>query len=512
MYRVEYLVLVDEYNCTSVKTLISLMQSDVDFSISGDKIKFKNFTFNVEVMKGEVAAKREQIYFHLTLSIPDEEQIPQFTEALKRLRKVLAIINKHQIILWDDISKYYSGKANGKIYEIENQMRKLLTKFMFINIGMGWTSDRIPNDVINSVHNTKNDTNYLQNVDFIQLSNFLFSENYPSHREGLVAKLRQAEDLKDLNIEEIKSLLPESNWKRFFGDVVECEAEYLKKRWEQLYDLRCKVAHNNLFTKVDLDNVEKLTSEIGGYLEEAIINLDSVVIPEEEIENIAENVAISRNEYLGQYINFWREFEFNTQLLYRQLKEEKDTKLNSMNSIFLYLVDKDIFERKDYDDLKSILWIRNTIVHGVEMEVSTEDVQNQIEKIIKHTEIIKEHLINTEKSHLEKIKDKDIIALYDDLKKRVLALGNIQLKPNKHYISFVGESNIIDIQIQQKAIKLWINMFKGELKDPKKIMKDVSRIGHLGNGDYEIRLSPKQDLEGVMKLIKQSYNKNSGKN
>jgi hypothetical protein len=34
-------------------------------------------------------------------------------------------------------------------YEIENLMRKLITKFMLANVGLGWSSDNIPEEVRN---------------------------------------------------------------------------------------------------------------------------------------------------------------------------------------------------------------------------------------------------------------------------------------------------------------------------------------------------------------------------
>jgi predicted transport protein len=54
---------------------------------------------------------------------------------------------------------------------------------------------------------------------------------------------------------------------------------------------------------------------------------------------------------------------------------------------------------------------------------------------------------------------------------------------------------------------LWINLKKGELDDPKEITRDISEIGHYGNGDYELRVYPDTDLDYVMFLINQSYKK-----
>lgn len=40
-------------------------------------------------------------------------------------------------------------------------------------------------------------------------------------------------------------------------------------------------------------------------------------------------------------------------------------------------------------------------------------------------------------------------------------------------------------------------------------MRDVSKIGHFGNGDYEVTLKDDEDFEYIMSLIKQSVKKNS---
>ncbi|SCH48812.1 Uncharacterized conserved protein [uncultured Clostridium sp.] len=43
------------------------------------------------------------------------------------------------------------------------------------------------------------------------------------------------------------------------------------------------------------------------------------------------------------------------------------------------------------------------------------------------------------------------------------------------------------------------------LDDSKGIARDVTNIGHWGNGDYEIQLSNDDELEYIFSLIKQLY-------
>ncbi len=57
--------------------------------------------------------------------------------------------------------------------------------------------------------------------------------------------------------------------------------------------------------------------------------------------------------------------------------------------------------------------------------------------------------------------------------------------------------------MQKKGLKIFINAKIGALDDPKDLAKDVSNIGHRGNGDYQIQIENDKDLEYIMSLIKQ---------
>lgn len=46
-----------------------------------------------------------------------------------------------------------------------------------------------------------------------------------------------------------------------------------------------------------------------------------------------------------------------------------------------------------------------------------------------------------------------------------------------------------------------------EIDDPKGICKDVSELGRWGNGDVEVGISTRDEIEYVMTLIQQSFDK-----
>lgn len=131
-------------------------------------------------------------------------------------------------------------------------------------------------------------------------------------------------------------------------------------------------------------------------------------------------------------------------------------------------------------------------------EIQKTNTTSEISKVI---EEIKTY---TEEEHL-KDKSDEIQELYEIYKEAILNLSaDIEIVPRKQHIAFKKGRNIIDVNIQKKGLKIWFNLHKGELDDPKKITRDVSSKGHWGNGDYELLVSDTKDLEYIMSLVKQS--------
>lgn len=120
--------------------------------------------------------------------------------------------------------------------------------------------------------------------------------------------------------------------------------------------------------------------------------------------------------------------------------------------------------------------------------------------------ITKEIKVYTEEDHLQG-KNDDITELYETFKDAILKLvPGIEVSPQKLYIAFKKQKNVVDVHIQNKGLKLWINLKKGTLNDTKQLAKDVSASGHWGNGDYEIMVKNTDNLEYIMSLIKQTFN------
>jgi len=140
------------------------------------------------------------------------------------------------------------------------------------------------------------------------------------------------------------------------------------------------------------------------------------------------------------------------------------------------------------------------------------ETSESINKISKSSEIVdkvtEEVKVYTEEDHL-KSTNEEILSLYEEFKNQILSLDDkIEVVPKKKYIAFKASYNFIDVLPQKGKIKFWLNIPKGELNDPYNISRDVSEIGHWGNGDYEFSLNSSSDFINLMPLIKQSYERN----
>ena len=166
----------------------------------------------------------------------------------------------------------------------------------------------------------------------------------------------------------------------------------------------------------------------------------------------------------------------------------------------------------DFKDLNIELWevkrYENDIIviDGVKKSAASPSIkqtpQKEDSELVEITKQIKSY---TEEELLEGKSD-EVVELYNDFKQAILNLSpEIEIIPQKLYLAFkIGRNNITDIQIQNKNLKIFINMKRGDLEDPKKMTRDISSIGHWGNGDYQISVSDTKNIEYIMSLIKQS--------
>jgi len=172
----------------------------------------------------------------------------------------------------------------------------------------------------------------------------------------------------------------------------------------------------------------------------------------------------------------------------------------------------------NFRDLPIELWEATKFENNIILynRLESPETSESITKISSNSELVskvsKEVRVYAEGDHLEHAPGK-AIEVYEELKRKILDLGdNVEIRPRKKYIGFIAKGNFVDFHFSKKNVKLWINLVKGELDDPMKLARDVSNVGHWGNGDYEITTIDKEHINYIMTLIRQSYIRHSTQN
>lgn len=380
MHDVEYLILLDDRktSCTTVEALLHLLQSDSDIVVDSGtgKIvyKLKN-EFSYNIVKGESDnpddPKAKNIYFHTKITCAKTGDLQAFSLLLRSIRRVVASLlatpSAHQV-LWDDVSIYYAAKAYPHISSTENKMRKLITKFMHINLGIAWLESRIPDDVQKSINTSNRDTTYLYNVDFIKLKDILLSESYSKDRDALINELK--DNHKDtFKREEIEALIPMSNWDKYFSHEVSFDASELSKLWTQLYELRCKVAHNKSFGLEDLNETKKLCKKIDPVLSEAIEKLDHIHVDGKEtrdkiIDEAVANASKNDGNALKEFLKSTRKLSNLTYNLTSPLQSTSKGERDFLRDVSL-MKGAGYISAQDVDFIKEVYDMRNLLVHNL---------------------------------------------------------------------------------------------------------------------------------------------------
>lgn len=113
--------------------------------------------------------------------------------------------------------------------------------------------------------------------------------------------------------------------------------------------------------------------------------------------------------------------------------------------------------------------------------------------------------------HLSGI-DKQTVNLFQTLREKILSLDESIIEEAKaKYIAYKTSTNFTDIVIKQYGLKIFLNIKSEQLNDPRSLARDLTKpkkVGHWGNGDYEVKLEKESELEPIFALIKQSYDLN----
>lgn len=321
-----------------------------------DLIKYKGQSYKLKIKKNDSDVNTYRSYVIKTSTTEknlDEERKRSYSDFNNEILKTLREVKHSQLnILQDDVSSEYCELSYRLIHDIENKMRKLITLFMTTKVGLEWVSANTPQAVIDSI---KNDdakrggvsfNNFLSETDFIQLSNFLFTKYTTIKLPDIHRELQS----QSIDIEKLKEFIPRSNWERHFSTLIRFKEDAIIKIWENLYELRNKVAHNRFITFEEyrklISNKEKMESII----DEALSKIDSVemtAIQKESIktevqqdrelneQSISKKVFIKRNGVSGSHSKISEQLETEeaireiNRLLYSDIDDSLKSSLRS---------------------------------------------------------------------------------------------------------------------------------------------------------------------------------------
>jgi predicted transport protein len=200
--------------------------------------------------------------------------------------------------------------------------------------------------------------------------------------------------------------------------------------------------------------------------------------------------------------------EYNESLKRNLKREEVDWSQTRVAFVSPSFTENQI-QATNFKDIAIELWevkqFENDIlaINPIKKSVAAESIKPITQQTPALKNITAQIKVYTEQDHI--VKATDLTAqLYEKFKAAILNLSDsIEIKPQKFYIAFKKGQNITDIAILKKSLKLFINAKAGQLDDPKNLAQDVSKIGHWGNGDYQIQVEDDKDLEYIMSLVKQ---------
>lgn len=299
MVKLEYLVLVPNHDsfCNTKKAFIDFLKVDSLVTISGQTLSFKRsekgkvlITTKIRVETDLIPSKDER-YFLIVLEAKEGDDVDLFSELGEKIKSISMRLNPTSTIIntiWNDVGRHYSQTAYPIINETENMMRKLISKFMLINVGMNWSKDAVHPDLFKKIEGYSEEelySNDLYKLDFIHLADVLFKKKRDLTTEQM-DRLLQKTDFSEADREVILRYIPRSNWDKHFTSILDGDGSQLEAMWNRLYKLRNKVAHNRFITKAEYGEIIGICSKVKQLLTTALNKLGEIDLDVEERESV----------------------------------------------------------------------------------------------------------------------------------------------------------------------------------------------------------------------------------
>ncbi|BBT40714.1 HEPN domain-containing protein [Pseudomonas putida] len=297
--KTEFLILMpdDEAFCNSKKSFVDFLKIDSLLSVTGSKISYRKSPKSRDLVTAKFRVDTDKVksnserYFLLVLECDQTDQVDDFSELSDRVRTIAERISPGSTAvntLWDGVGRIYAEKSYPIINEVENLMRRLIAKFMLLTVGMNWSKDAINAELHKKIEKFEDEDPYisdLHKLDFIHLSQVLFEKKRDITLEEL-DRILQKTDFDADDREKILKYIPKSNWEKYFAALVDDGDQSLERKWELLYKLRNKVAHNRNVKKKEYEQIRGLSNKIKEIIGKATAKLGEIDINEEDRELI----------------------------------------------------------------------------------------------------------------------------------------------------------------------------------------------------------------------------------
>lgn len=386
--QTEYLITfeIDKKLCTSPDSFKRLLSTHKDIEVENKSICYKQKKFNYKLASGFLSDN--SIYYDLSIEIDDSfNDEEEYSELLKEIRIICNKLSGRNIIeLQSAISAFYCKRGYEKIFTLETVMRKLIYKFMAISIGYKWKDESTPKEVADSIRNKNEDVNFLHEIDFIKLSDFLFKDIYKRDYPSLIKAIKSKDNAENIDVKELKEFLPYTNWERFLAKRVDCESTYLKSRWEKLYEYRCSIAHNKTFSKQQYIELESIYNEVFEKLNAALDSINDIHVEQYERDEIAENISVAKNDITSEFIKLYNLMTKSVREICEMCSSSDDkynaaetNKTNFLMQIRYLCHNKGIIERELLYELEDLVHFRNLLIHQFgNVEISEQDLSYRL--------------------------------------------------------------------------------------------------------------------------------------
>ena len=100
----------------------------------------------------------------------------------------------------------------------------------------------------------------------------------------------------------------------------------------------------------------------------------------------------------------------------------------------------------------------------------------------------------------------EMMELFQQLQQRILNLDtSVSEQITKHYIAYIMNTTFVSIEPQARRLRLSLKLLFPDINDPEGSCRDLTNIGHLGLGDVGVGISSVDELDYIMFLIQQAF-------